>query len=135
MSDYYAPDHDGWRTQIAAHKREEAQQKQHKANGSPTVIDFPSATPAVAERKAFPWVDMYKWDSEPAPEREWAIKDRVPLRQAGLFSGEGGVGKSLVELAKNVAHVTGKDWLGSMPEVGPAFYLGAEDEGDEIRRR
>jgi RecA-family ATPase len=34
-----------------------------------------------------------------------------------------------------VAHVTGKDWLGSLPEPGPAFYVGAEDEADEIRRR
>src|SRR5262245_20690614 len=86
------------------------------------------------ERKPFPWLDMSKWDTEPAPEREWSIKDRVPLRQAGLFSGEGGVGKSLIELAKDVAHVMGKDWLGSMPELGPAFYLGAEDEADEIHR-
>jgi hypothetical protein len=41
----------------------------------------------------------------------------------GLFSGEGGTGKSIIELMKNVAHVTGKDWLGSMPELGPAIYL------------
>ena len=47
------------------------------------------------------------------PERKWAIKDRVPLNQAGLFSGEGGTGKSIIELMKNVAHVTGKDWFGS----------------------
>ena len=38
----------------------------------------------------------------------WAIKDRVPLNQAGLFSGEGGTGKSIIELMKNVAHVSGK---------------------------
>ena len=36
---------------------------------------------------------------------------------------------------KNVAHVTAKDWLGSMPEPGPAFYLGAEDDEDEIHIR
>jgi RecA-family ATPase len=36
---------------------------------------------------------------------------------------------------KNVAHVAGKDWLGSLPEIGPAFYLGAEDDTDEIRIR
>jgi RecA-family ATPase len=36
---------------------------------------------------------------------------------------------------KNVAHVAGKDWLGSMPEIGPAFYLGAEDDRDEIHIR
>ena len=81
------------------------------------------------------WLDMSKWDDEPIPERKWAIRDRVPLNQAGLFSGEGGTGKSIIELMKDVAHVCGKDWLGSMPEPGPAFYLGAEDDQDEIHIR
>lgn len=59
----------------------------------------------------------------------------MPLNQAGLFSGEGGTGKSIIELTKNVAHVLGKDWLGSLPEMGPAFYLGAEDDVDELHIR
>ena len=78
---------------------------------------------------------MSNWDNEPIPERQWAIRDRVPLKQAGLFSGEGGTGKSIIELMKNVAHVAAKDWLGSMPEQGPAFYLGAEDDTDELHIR
>jgi RecA-family ATPase len=81
------------------------------------------------------WLDMPAWDVEPVPERKWAIKDRVPLNQAGLFSGEGGTGKSIIELMKNVAHVAGKDWMGSLPEQGPAFYVGAEDDKDEIHIR
>jgi RecA-family ATPase len=81
------------------------------------------------------WLDMSKWDDEPTPERQWAILNRAPLNQAGLFSGEGGAGKSIIELMKDVAHVAGKDWLGSMPEPGPAFYIGAEDDADEIHRR
>lgn len=81
------------------------------------------------------WLDMSSWDSKPIPERKWAIRDRVPLKQAGIFSGEGGTGKSIIELMKNVAHVAGKDWLGSMPEPGPAFYLGAEDDKDELHIR
>jgi len=81
------------------------------------------------------WLDMSAWDRAPIPEREWAIRDRVPLKQAGLFSGEGGTGKSIIELSKNVAHVAAKDWLGSMPEQGPAFYLGAEDDEKEIHIR
>ena len=81
------------------------------------------------------WLDMSNWDIEPVPERKWAIRDRVPLRQTGLFSGEGGTGKSILELTKNVAHVVGKDWLGSLPEIGPAFYLGAEDDIDELHIR
>jgi RecA-family ATPase len=62
-------------------------------------------------------------------------KDRVPLNQAGLFSGEGGTGKSIIELMKDAAHVVGKDWLGSLPEPGPAFYVGAEDDEDELHIR
>ena len=86
-------------------------------------------------RTPLPWLNMSDWDSWPTPEREWAIRDRVPLRQAGLFSGEGGTGKSIIELMKNVAHVTAKDWLGSVPEQGPAFYIGAEDDQKEIHIR
>jgi RecA-family ATPase len=82
-----------------------------------------------------PWLDMSAWDHQPIPERKWAIRDRVPLGQAGLFSGEGGTGKSIIELMKDVAHVMNKDWLGSMPECGPAIYLGAEDSADEIHIR
>jgi RecA-family ATPase len=98
---------------------------------------FKMETPPPDEDEAPPleWLDMSAWDSEPPPERRWAIKDRVPLNQAGLLSGEGGTGKSIIELTKNVAHVAAKDWLGSMPELGPAFYLGAEDERDELHRR
>src|SRR5215831_8590410 len=60
-----------------------------------------------AELEPLPWVDLYRWHGKPAPQREWAIKDLVPLRQTGLFSGEGGTGKSIIELTKNVAHVLG----------------------------
>jgi RecA-family ATPase len=81
------------------------------------------------------WIDMSNWDSEPVPARKWAIRDRVPLNQAGLFSGEGGTGKSITELQKNVAHVGAKDWLSSLPEPGPAFYIGAEDDKDELHIR
>jgi RecA-family ATPase len=88
-----------------------------------------------SQPKSLQWLDMSRWDQEPVPERKWAIKDRVPLNQAGLFSGEGGTGKSIIELMKNVAHVAGKDWLGSMPELGPAFYIGAEDDKDELHIR
>jgi hypothetical protein len=84
---------------------------------------------------ALPWLDMSNWDNEPVPKRQWAIPDRVPLNQAGLHSGEGGTGKSIIELMKDVAHVTGKDWLRSLPVPGPAFYIGAEDDETELHIR
>jgi hypothetical protein len=40
-----------------------------------------------------------------------------------LASGEGGTGKSIIELTEDVARVAGKGWFGSMPEPGPAITL------------
>jgi RecA-family ATPase len=88
-----------------------------------------------SNRRRLNLIDMSNWDNEPVPERKWAIRDCVPLHQAGLLSGEGGTGKSILELTKNVAHVTGKDWLGLLPEPGPTIYVGAEDSKDEIHIR
>jgi hypothetical protein len=103
------------------------------ADEQPHNDDTAAAEPG--QRPPLQWLNMSSWDSEPRPEREWAIFNRVPLNQAGLFSGEGGTGKSIIEMMKDVAHVTGKDWLGSLPELGPAFYLGAEDDEKEIHIR
>jgi RecA-family ATPase len=90
----------------------------------------------LAEAKPrFQWIDTSRWDSEPCPRREWAVLDRIPLRQVTLFSGEGAIGKSIAELMLGVAHVTGKDWLGSCPEPGGAFYIGCEDDEKELRIR
>ena len=83
----------------------------------------------------FQWADTSTWDTEPCPPREWAVTDRLPLRQVTLFSGEGAIGKSIVELMLCVAHVTGRDWLKSLPEPGGAFYFGCEDDEAELRLR
>src|SRR5262244_2353546 len=99
------------------------------------IIRFVDRALGAEERAPLAWLDMSDWDRGPIPERKWAILNRVPLRQAGLFSGEGGTGKSIIEITKNIAHVTGKDWLGSMPERGPAIYLGAEDDEKELHIR
>jgi RecA-family ATPase len=98
-----------------------------KANGSGERAE--TATPPLA------WLNLSAWDGQPVPQRKWAIRDRVPANQAGLFSGEGGTGKSILELMKDVAHVAGKDWFGSLPEPGPAFYIGAEDDENELHIR
>jgi RecA-family ATPase len=101
----------------------------------PPKAEAPPLAPRSDTAEPLQWLDMSSWDHEPRPEREWAIRDRVPLKQAGLFSGEGGTGKSIIELMKNVAHVTAKGWLGSVPEPGPAFYIGAEDDKRELHIR
>ena len=61
--------------------------------------------------------------------------NRFPLRQVALLSGEGAIGKSIVLMQLCAAHALGRDWLNSMPEQGPAIYVGCEDEADELHRR
>jgi RecA-family ATPase len=85
--------------------------------------------------RTLPLMNMSNWDCEAVPQRDWVILNRVPAEQFGIFSGEGGTGKSIIELTKNVAHVTGKDWLGSLPEPGPTIYIGTEDSVKELHIR
>jgi hypothetical protein len=55
-----------------------------------------------------PYLDMSSWDANPAPEREWAVENRIPMYQPHLTTGHGAIGKSLLELTRAVAHVLGK---------------------------
>lgn len=71
----------------------------------------------------------------PLREREWAIEDRIPMRNVTLLSGDGGVGKTVALMQLAAATVFDMSWLNMRPAVGPVFYLGAEDEPDELRRR
>jgi RecA-family ATPase len=82
-----------------------------------------------------PFIDFSKWDQESIPDHEWAVRDRIPLRQTSLLSGEGGAGKGLVTLHLCCAHPLGRDWLGSLPEPGPAIFMECEDEENEIHIR
>jgi RecA-family ATPase len=82
-----------------------------------------------------PYINYSNWDQELMPDRDWAVMDRIPLRQTSLFSGEGGSGKSSVALHLCCAHVLGRDWLGSLPEPGPAIFIDAEDDEKEIHIR
>lgn len=82
-----------------------------------------------------PYINMQTWDSCPVPEQEWIVRDRLPRRQTALFSGEGAIGKSMTMLYLSAACSLGRDWLGSVPEMGPALFIDAEDEEPVIHRR
>jgi RecA-family ATPase len=87
------------------------------------------------EAGPLPFINIADWDTKPVPERLWAVEGRIPLLQAYLFTGNGAVGKSLVELMRLVAHTLGKPWLGMSVAQGPAIYMGCEDDADELHRR
>ena len=74
-------------------------------------------------------------DGLEVPEPEWAVLNRIPLRQVCLFSGHGAVGKSTAALKLSVAHVLGRDWFGSMPTLGAALFFDCEDDFSAIHFR
>src|SRR6516162_226185 len=115
----HAGDHDGDRDRD--HDRDEA-----------AGADTKSETTG---RQRLPFINVANWDDEPVPELEWAVLDRIPLRQVTLFSGEGSAGKSTTQLHLSFAHVLARDWLGTMPEPGPALFVDAEDDEKILHRR
>ena len=102
---------------------------------SKLVVLPPRNGAASGPTEPLPYLDVSSWDSSPAPEREWAVENRIPMYQPHLTTGHGAIGKSLLELQRAVAHVLGKPWLGMPVRQGPVIYLGAEDEADELHRR
>ena len=82
-----------------------------------------------------PFVNMCNWDNEPVPQQEWTVLNRIPRRQVALFTGEGAAGKSTIELHRSAAHVLGREWLGTLPEQGPALFIDAEDDEKVIHRQ
>jgi RecA-family ATPase len=81
------------------------------------------------------FIDMSRWDFEPAPEQEWVAYNRIPRRECVLFSGEGGAGKSIEQLHLSIAATLKLDWLGITPEQGPAIFIDAEDDEKVLQRR
>ena len=75
-------------------------------------------------------------DKELVP-MEWLIGMMIPAGTVTLLSGDGGAGKSLLALNLAISVATGGalPWLGMQPEKGPAIYVGAEDNIDEMHRR
>lgn len=71
----------------------------------------------------------------PVPPREWCVPDLVPSKTVTLFGGDGGTGKSLLALQLAVAVATGGKWAGRQVGKGPAIYISAEDDKDELHRR
>jgi RecA-family ATPase len=82
-----------------------------------------------------PVVSIASFDGDPAPERQWIVRELVPARDITDLAGDGGIGKSLIALQLAVAMATATDWLGHMPTPGRVLYLSCEDEITEIRRR
>jgi hypothetical protein len=140
-----APRDSRWQTRYDDIPRAVETARQKFAGGG-TDSQTPQPAPNGDAKISLPFVNMSTWDTEPRPEREWTVFNRIPRRQASLFSGEGGGGKSGIGLHLCAAHSLhclgfsvipepGPVWLGIVPEPGPAIFIDAEDDEREMHYR
>jgi RecA-family ATPase len=94
-----------------------------------------SSDNATAAPPKLTFIDMSNWDNEPLPQYDWAVPGLIPLHQTGIFSGDGGIGKSTMGLQLVVAHALGRGWLQFLPEPRPAFFVDAEDSSKVMQIR
>lgn len=80
-------------------------------------------------------IDLNEWVDISPPEREWLIKDLIPMNAVTTFFGTGGIGKSLLcqQIATSLA--LGKHTFGETPRQYSVLGMYCEDDRDELIRR
>ena len=69
-------------------------------------------------------------------DREWLVKDRIPMRNVTLLGGDGATGKTTIALQLFVGVTKTGEWLrGDVCQNGSVLFLTAEEEETEIHRR
>lgn len=84
---------------------------------------------------ALPITEVTAWHGKPVPDREWVVHNRIMRRTVCSLSGEGAIGKGILSGQLCVGSVLGTHWVGAVLLEGPAIYIDAEDDEDELRRR
>ncbi|MFM9859730.1 AAA family ATPase, partial [Pseudoxanthobacter sp. M-2] len=83
-----------------------------------------------------PMVSAASFAGMPVPPRRWLVDGLIPAGTVTMLNGDGGTGKSLIALQLAVSAVLGVPWIGiDVEDFGPAIFLTAEDEIDEVHRR
>ena len=82
-----------------------------------------------------PVLDLGRWQAEPVPERRWIVPDLVPEDEVTLLSGDGGEGKTLLQLQLGVACVLDRPWLGRPVRRCKVAAVFCEDNSTEIHIR
>jgi RecA-family ATPase len=85
---------------------------------------------------ALAFLDPTKWEGMIVPQRRWLVLNRIPKANVTILTGDGAAGKTTITLQLVAATPCGGDWLNSIvDEPGPAMFLTAEEDQDEIHRR
>jgi hypothetical protein len=91
----------------------------------------------------FKTFDAGDWEDVPIEPRCWVVRNRIPMGEPGIMSGDGGTGKTklLLQLAVPVAAELPngeklQDWIGGLVEThGPVIIYSAEEKLKEMHRR
>ena len=132
----------------AAVQQKSAQQQQQQApQANPAGDadwDAPAAPPGSPEAAAIeaallqkiPKTYTLEGYSVDPPKRQWLIPDWVPEKEAVLFAGNGGVGKSLMTMGNAISVATFTPFMGITPaKQAPVLFVSCEDNCDELHRR
>lgn len=80
-------------------------------------------------------LDLLKFQGQPRPVRRWIVPNIVPERECTLISGDGGEGKTLLQLQLAVACVLGRDWIGRPTRQCRVAAFLCEDDAEEVQIR
>jgi RecA-family ATPase len=72
-------------------------------------------------------IDIGAWKGSVPPDPDYVVSGWLPRGQVTLFSGNGGAGKSTIELYGCCACVLGRPWLEQPVTMGPAIFIDAEE--------
>ena len=96
------------------------------------LVDKALANPA---NDNWPALDLAACAAQSAPPREWVVEGWTPSNKATLQSGDGGVGKSLLEQMEATCVAAGLPFLGIPTRQMVSAYCSWEDDADELWRR
>lgn len=96
---------------------------------------LPRSAPPARKLEPFEPFSPGIWQDVAAPQREWLVDGCFAKGTVVLFSGHGGLGKSLLMLQLMTATALGKPWLGLQTTQVRCFGMFCEDEREELHRR
>ena len=80
-------------------------------------------------------IDPLGFQGKPTPARKWIVPGWIPQGAVTILGGDGGIGKTLVEMQLTTSCATGKPWLGQPAMACRVLSVFCEDDADELQRR
>lgn len=93
--------------------------------------DNPDRLP-VLPRRPLDWADLKGREPEP---RAWAVEDWLPMGNAALLAGRGGIGKTLLAQTLGTCLALRLNYFADTPEPRRVLIWAGEDDHDELWRR